>query len=185
MEAEGILTTLAEVAIAIAGFSGVVVALQNRTVVWSEMDKLRFSMLLQVSFGGVLFSFVPIVLYLMHPSEPFVWRWSSGLWLVYIACTAAYRVPQLPRVSAPGSATSKAALWFVFSIFCTMVLLQVANVVWLRVSWPHVITVILGMLLAFVLFVRLLRAVIGTPAQQADEADGSSPDKADTGLGGT
>ena len=117
MEAEGILTTLAEVAIAIAGFSGIVVALQNRTVDWSETDKLRFSALLQVSFGCVIFSFVPIVLYLMHPSEPFVWRWSSSLWLVYIACTAAYRVPQLPRVSAPGSDTSKAALGFLFGIF--------------------------------------------------------------------
>ncbi len=171
MEAEGILTTLAEVAIAIAGFSGIVVALQNRTVDWSETDKLRFSALLQVSFESVFFSFVPIVLYLMHPSEPFVWRWSSGLWLVYIACIVAYRVPQLLRVSAPGSDTSKAAVGFLFSHFCTSVLLQVANVVWLRVSWPHVVTVILGMLLAFALFVRLLRAVIGTAAQQADEAD--------------
>jgi hypothetical protein len=169
MEAEGILTTLAEVAIAIAGFSGIVVALQNRTVVWSEMDELRFSMLLQVSFGGVLFSFVPIVLYLMHPSEPFVWRWSSGLWLVYIACTTAYRVPQSRIVvSAPGS---NAAVRFMFIVFCTSALLQVANVVWLRVSWPHVVTVMLSLLLAFVLFVRLLRAFIGTAAQQADEAD--------------
>ena len=165
MEAEGILTTLAEVAIAIAGFSGIVVALQNRTVDWSETDKLRFSALLQVSFESVFFSFVPIVLYLMHPSEPFVWRWSSGLWLVYIACTVAYRVPQIRRVSAPGSDTSKLAMRFVLSSFCTSVLLQVANVVWLRVSWPHVITVILGMLLAFVFFARLLRAVIGTTAR--------------------
>jgi hypothetical protein len=171
MEAEAILTTLAEVAIAIAGFSGIVVALQNRTVVWSEMDKVRFSMLLQVSFGCVFFSFVPIVLYLMHPSEPFVWRWSSGLWLVYIACVAAYRVPQLRRVSAPGSDTSNAALGFLIIVICTSVLLQVANVVWLRVSWPHVVTVMLSLLLAFVLFVRLLRAFIGTAAQQADEAD--------------
>jgi hypothetical protein len=143
--------------------------LQNRTVNWSETDKLRFSSLLQVSFGSVFFSFVPIVLHLMHPSEPFVWRWSSALWLVYIACTVVYRVPQLPRVSAPGSDTSKAALGFLFIIFCTSVLLQVANVVWLRVSWPHVVTVILGMFLAFVFFVRLLRAVIGTDVQQDDE----------------
>jgi hypothetical protein len=169
MEAEGILTTLAEVAIAIAGFSGIVVALQNRTVDWSEADKLRFSVLLQLSFESVFFSFVPIVLYLMHPSEPFVWRWSSGLWLVYIACVVAYRVPRLPLVSAPGSDTSKAAVGFLISSFCTSVLLQVANVVWLRVSWPHVLTIILGMILAFVFFMRLLRAVIGTATQQADE----------------
>ena len=36
---------------------------------------------------------------------------------------------------------------------------------------PENVTVILGMFLAFVLFVRLLRAVIGSAAQQADEAD--------------
>ena len=145
-------------------------ALQNRTVDWSKTDKLRFSLLLQVSFGWVFFSFVPIVLYLMHPFEPFVWRCSSGLWLVYIVCSIGYRVSQFPRVSAPGYDTSKGALAFLLSTLCTSVLLQVANVVWLRVSWPHIVTVIVGMLLAFVLFVRLLRTVIGTAAQQADEA---------------
>ncbi len=38
MEAEGILIALAEVAIAIAGFSGIVVALQYRAAVWSDID---------------------------------------------------------------------------------------------------------------------------------------------------
>ncbi len=171
MEAEGILTTLAEVAIAIAGFSGIVVALQNRALVWSETDKMRFSMLLQVSFEGVAFSLIPIVLYLMHLSEPLVWRWSSGLWLVCIAGMLAYRARQVLRVAAPGADTSNAVWGFIFVIFCASVLLQVANVAWLLASWPHVVTVILGMLVAFVFFVRLLRAVIGTAAQQADEVD--------------
>jgi hypothetical protein len=56
-------------------------------------------------------------------------------------------------------------------MFCTSILLQVANVVWLRVSWPHVVAVLLGKVLAFAFFVRLIRVVIGTAAQQVDESD--------------
>jgi multidrug transporter EmrE-like cation transporter len=44
------------------------------------------------------------------------------------------------------------------------VLLQTMNLVWLREPWPHVLTVLLGLLLASVLFIRLLRGVIGRPA---------------------
>ena len=167
MEAEGILIALAEVAIAIAGFSGIVVALQYRAAVWSDIDKIRFSGLLQESFASVSFSFVPIVLHLMHPHEPFVWRWTSGLWLVYIVCTVFYRIRQLPRFAAPD--TSKVALGFAFSVLGISALLQIANVGWLTASWPHVVTVMLTLLLAFVLFVRLLRAIVGPPAQRPSE----------------
>jgi hypothetical protein len=141
MEAEGILTALAEVAIAIAGFSGIVVALKRRGEPWSESDKTRFSVLLQISLSCVFWSFTPIVLYLVNTSAVSVWGWSTGIWLMFV----------LGGIVMIG-------------VLVISVAAQVANVGWLRTSWPHVLAILLSLLLSSILFVRLLRRVIGPAA---------------------
>jgi FtsH-binding integral membrane protein len=60
MPNESILIGLAEVAIAFAGFSGVVAALSGKTN-WSEADRFRFTNLLIVSIAAAIFSFLPII----------------------------------------------------------------------------------------------------------------------------
>jgi len=160
MESEGILTTLAEVGIAIAGFSGIVVALQHRSGDWSETDKVRFSMLLQVSLAGVFSSLIPMLLHLISPTKTFVWGWSSGLWLAYILASLVYRVPRIQRAaSGDPEPRSKFMVAYMLSTVALSVLLQIANLAWLRAPWPHVLTVLLSLLLASLLFVRLLRRV--------------------------
>jgi hypothetical protein len=68
------LTITASVAIAIAGFSGVVVALTGRTTEsFGEVERLNLRILLQVSSVALLFSMVPLVLH--NVFESFVaWR---------------------------------------------------------------------------------------------------------------
>ncbi len=169
MEAEGILTTLAEIAVAIAGFSGIVVALQGRQGAWSETDRGRFSLLVQLSLSSVFWSLIPIVFHLIDSSESFVWRWSSGLWLVSTSCVVLIRLRSLPRPSESELDRSyRAALAFMFSILTISVVLQIANAGWLRVSWPYIMSLMLGLLNASFLFVRLLRGIFG-PAAPVDE----------------
>ena len=165
MESEGILTALAEVGIAIAGFSGIVVALQHRSGGWPEIDKFRFNLLLQVSLVGVFSSLIPILLHLVNPAKTFVWAWSSGLWLAYILPTVVYRVTRnLPAVTAASGPVSKFMGAYFITSLTLQVLLQTTNLVWLREPWPHVLTVLLSLLLASLLFIRLLRGVIGRSA---------------------
>jgi len=58
------LAVIASVAIAIAGFSGVVVALTGRTTdTFGEVEKLNFRILLQVSAFALLFALVPLILH--------------------------------------------------------------------------------------------------------------------------
>ena len=60
MEVEATLAVLAEIAIAIAGFSGIVAALSRRTESeWTALDRIRLGMLLQISLVGALFSLLP------------------------------------------------------------------------------------------------------------------------------
>ncbi len=165
MESEGILTALAEVGIAIAGFSGIVVALQHRSGGWPEIDKFRFNMLLQVSLVGVFSSLIPILLHLVNPAKTFVWAWSSGLWLAYILVTVVYRVPRnITAVTAAPEPWSRFMGAYMFTSLTLQVLLQTTNLVWLRDSWPHVLTILLGLFLASLFFIRLLHGVIGRSA---------------------
>ena len=165
MESEGILTALAEVGIAIAGFSGIVVALQHRSGGWPEIDKFRFNLLLQVSLVGVFSSLIPILLHLVNPAKTFVWAWSSGLWLAYALPMAVYRVTRkLPAVTAAPEPISKFMGAYIITSLTLQILLQTTNLVWLREPWPHVLTVLLALFLASLLFIRLLRSVIGQPA---------------------
>ena len=165
MESEGILTALAEVGIAIAGFSGIVVALQHRSGGWPEIDKFRFNLLLQVSLVGVFSSLIPILLHLVNPGRTFVWAWSSGLWLAYALPMAVYRVPRALRTyTANPEPWSKFMGAYIFTSLTLQVLLQTTNLVWLREPWPHVLTVLLSLLLASLLFIRLLHGVIGRSA---------------------
>jgi hypothetical protein len=165
MEAEGILTALAEVAIAIAGFSGIVVALKRRGEAWSESDKTRFSVLLQISLSCVFWSFTPIVLYLVNTSAVSVWGWSTGIWLMFVLGGIAYRLPRIRRAtSLDAEPPARVVMALMIGVLVISVAAQVANVGWLRTSWPHVLAILLSLLLSSILFVRLLRRVIGPAA---------------------
>ena len=55
--------TIAEVAVAVAGFSAIVVALNGRPVrQWDELDRHNPRMLIQVAFFTLVFSILPSVL---------------------------------------------------------------------------------------------------------------------------
>jgi hypothetical protein len=81
-----LLQTIAEIAIALAGFSGVVAFLGQRARgEWRSVDLFRFNQLLGSSFAALMFSFSPILLFRMGVSEPTAWRWSSGFIAAYLA----------------------------------------------------------------------------------------------------
>jgi hypothetical protein len=162
MEAEGILTTLAEVAIAIAGFSGIVVALDRSEGPWSELDRVRLSMLLQVSISCVFWSLLPIFLNVAEVVPASIWFWSSAMWLVYIFVVLGYRLRrQLPNLGQLDEDTSvRPVLAFILFTVTVSIILQIANVGWLMAPWPYVLAVLEGILVSCLFFVRLLSRVV-------------------------
>ena len=75
------LRTIAEVATAFAGFSGVVVVLGRRAQrEWSYEETMTITGLLAFSLGVVFFSFAPL---LVQAAGVPVWRISNGLFGVY------------------------------------------------------------------------------------------------------
>ncbi|HEX5492868.1 MAG TPA: hypothetical protein VFX07_16525 [Candidatus Udaeobacter sp.] len=83
MEAGEALGIAAQIAVALAGFAGVVVVFRREAVhEWSGVDKLRLRLLLANSILPLALSMLGLVLVTIEPMPPGVWRWCSGILLL-------------------------------------------------------------------------------------------------------
>jgi len=160
MAPEDILTTTAEIGIALAGFSGIVAVLGRRSEgAWSGADRVRLAMLLETSFAAVLWSFAPLVLLSAEVAPERVWLLTSGGYVGYMLLQFPRRTRQMTSVDRvdPDAPVGPWYLAFVISGAVAHTLLQLVNVAWLRAPWPHIVAVLWALTLGFVNFVRLLR----------------------------
>ena len=72
------LTSVAEFAIGLAGFSGIVVALGKRPGRWAPADRIRLLNVLLLAFGAGFMAYFPMVLAHAGLSGSLLWRSSSG-----------------------------------------------------------------------------------------------------------
>jgi len=80
MEENETLRTLAEVAVALTGFTGIVAVLGHRAGgEWTPLELLRLRMLLETSLAVLFLSLLPIVFQEVSQSEETLWRISNGL----------------------------------------------------------------------------------------------------------
>jgi hypothetical protein len=94
MQASEELLTIAELAIALAGFSGVVVAFGHQGEL-NAIDRWRFFCLLSLSVGAAVMAFLPSVLHLQGISGASLWRVSS---MIFLVVSIPYYVVVLPRL---------------------------------------------------------------------------------------
>jgi hypothetical protein len=101
LQYESVLTSVIEVGIATAGFSGIIAVLGRRSQgEWRTADLVRMSILLQASFAAILLSFLPMVLDGAGLSEPTVWRIASACFIAYAAIFGVRRLRQIRRAVA-------------------------------------------------------------------------------------
>jgi hypothetical protein len=80
MENLGTLHTVAQIAIALIGFSGIVIVFGERSAAkWTAEEAMRLYALLAPSFTALLCSFVPILLATEVTSTEVVWRLSNAV----------------------------------------------------------------------------------------------------------
>jgi len=84
------LRTIAEVAIALAGFTGVVIVLGQRSAgTWSAAERSTIRVLLESSVGAVFFALFPAIVVSSFSAPITAWRVSAGLLTVYHAAAIA------------------------------------------------------------------------------------------------
>jgi hypothetical protein len=153
---EAVLSGAIEVAIAIAGFSGIVAVFGRDTGDWSNADRLLLRMLLTASASASIFSFLPFVLLEAGIDQTLCWKSASGALIAWTFGVAIYRYRQLKKVgvSAPEMWSSRS----ISLLGVVTILLQILNVAAYGEAWMYLIGVLFQLAVAFGTFVRLLLA---------------------------
>jgi hypothetical protein len=148
-----VLSSVIEVGIAIAGFTGIVTALVRQRGLRSE-QKYYLSMVLVSSIASVGLAFLPRVLSASRLSESTAWAISSALFVVYFFVVGTYRRRQARRFGQD-------VLWgprllkVVFLGVWGAMMLQIANAALIRDAWPYLWMLVLYLMWSFSLFVAL------------------------------
>jgi hypothetical protein len=87
---ESALIVVAEVAIALAGFSSIVIALRRGMDQVTSFAFIRLWRLLETSLATVLFALIPFALHYLGVGESELWRVASGGLCSYVLCAQVY-----------------------------------------------------------------------------------------------
>ena len=177
MEPSEALSTASQLAMALAGFAGVVVAFRSGALhEWMPIDKLRLRLLLGNSVVPLLTCLVAMLLLSVRPAPPWIWRACSGL-------SVAFAVPfglstikgmRATRAGELGMAGTSRLLFFGLGIVAVAaMLLQVYNLVVLNVFWAFFATITVQLVAGIIQFARLillpLRQTSDRPTSKADD----------------
>jgi len=139
MEPGEALTTAAQIAVALAGFAGVVVAFRSRSLhEWSPKDKFRLWLLLGNALVPLFACLFGMLLLTIEPTPLSIWRWCSGFSLLL---TFPFGFSTRRRLSELGSTWIKEMgayryVFYMISILGAAVgLLQIYNALVSGVFW--------------------------------------------------
>lgn len=154
LPAEVILTSAIPVGIAVAGFTGIIVAVCRDGQI-SARERISVSILLLASIATVMLAFVPMIFLNAGVSGPSTWMISSILFVIYFFSIVSYRIHQFRKsgVSMP------APLSLGIAFLSILALLQVANAIFIRDSWPYLILIVGYVIYSFVVFAYLLQSL--------------------------
>lgn len=151
MVEEDLLFTLAEIAVAMAGFSAVVVVFRRRDQVgWAPADADRFNGMVLHSMASAFFCVLPSLLRVFTEDPALVWSFGSAAIGVQILahCIVVYRLP-----STGGSALGSLIAGLAVGFLCG---LNVLGIGFDREFRPYLVGVLWHVLQAGVLFVMLV-----------------------------
>ena len=148
------LGSIIEVAITLAGFSGIVAAMGRRGAgQWSSADQLLLRILLMSSGVAILFAFLPFILIDMLESS-LMWRLLSGVLVLWLIALAIIRM----RQAAALGIRRVYGLHYLYFVCLTLVLISLLafNAIWLGSPSLYLLGVLWQVTIAFVTFVTML-----------------------------
>lgn len=160
MEPGEALGTAAQIAVAIAGFAGVVVVFGSRAAhEWSPVDKFRLRLLLTFSMLPLALSMAGLLLATTPLAPPAVWQWCSAiavLFLLAAALAASRAFVQFSSIELEAAGASRAMFNLTASLGIATTLLQVCNFVLLHVFWPFFAAIVMAIFASSLQFMRLI-----------------------------
>ncbi len=154
-----LLIGIAEIAVALAGFTGVVVAFGSRGQgAWHPGDKLRLGFLLESSLTAAGFSLLALlVLYSTH-SESTTWGVLSALWAIFMTGSLWSAHKRIAQSSDSHGDIDNVSNRITGVCFGVLVIVQIINAAFLRELYPFLAAVMFNLVGSAMQFSRLIRS---------------------------
>ena len=161
MEPSEALGIAAQIAVALAGFAGVVVVFRRESVhEWSPIDKFRLRLLLMNSVLPLALCMLGLLFLTIKPLPGDIWKWSSGFALAIFVLFAVTSVTTFRRLHLRQLQSYGRATHFVFYLFgilgTAVTLLQLYNAAILGAFWPFFTGIVFQLTAAMFQFMRII-----------------------------
>jgi hypothetical protein len=160
MEPGEALGIAAQIAVALAGFAGVVVVFRREAVhEWSDIDKLRLRFLLANSMLPLSLSMLGLVLVTIEPAPAGIWRWCSSIFLVTTVSFVMATGKTFRRLNLRHAQRQRnnRFVFYLFGGFGTVaMLLQLYNIALLAAFWPFFAGIACQLVAAMAQFARMI-----------------------------
>ena len=158
MEPNEALGIAAQVAVALAGFAGVVVVFRPQSLhQWAAVDRFRLRLLLHNSICPLASALFAMLLLTIKPTPLWVWRECSlfGLLFQMPGAIVAFR-SSTKLGSKEFKATSKTLFYALGLLGTASLVLQVINIVKLNLFWPFFLSIFMHLIAAMLQFARMV-----------------------------
>ena len=154
-----LLVGVAEIATALAGFTGVVVAFGSRSEgTWHPGDRLRLVFLLEASLTAGGFSLLGLLVLHTTGDAPLTWLICSALWALFMCGSLWFSHTRIEDNRISHGDVDRVANRLTASLFILLILLQVANAVLWQAFAPFLAAITLNLAGAAMQFARLIRS---------------------------
>ena len=86
IEYTDLLNTLAQIALGVLGFTGVVVALRQRTSEWTQLEKISFQALVTTTSTALVGAILPQVIAILVEDQLMVWKYANlGIGILHLS----------------------------------------------------------------------------------------------------
>ena len=162
MEPGEVLSTAAQIAVALAGFAGVVVVFRRESVHdWSPINKFRLRQLLTNSILPLAFCMIGLLLLTIRPVPADIWCWCSGAAFVIllpfgIGTVKVFRRFDLQELHRAGA--SRSVFYLTAAVGIAAMLSQLYNAALLNAFWPFFTAIGVQLIAAMFQFARMVLA---------------------------
>jgi hypothetical protein len=158
MEPNEALGIAAQVAVALAGFAGVVVVFRPQSLhQWSAVDRFRLRLLLHNSICPLAYALFGMFLLTIKPMPLWIWRECSLFGLLFQMPGAIIAFKSSRKLSPDHFKGPSRMLFYSLGLLGTASLvLQVINVIKLNLFWPFFLSIFMHLIAAMLQFVRMV-----------------------------
>ena len=141
MEGEGLLLTLAQIGVVVAGFAGVAASVHQR---WTASDRVHFQILVVASLAIMFFALLPPILFYVTHDAPLSVGLASAGYGLYLAQVMTRRVRAFRRARTP----LRMYLWTLVVMPTVVLVLMLLNVALWRAAGVHAVGLLPGLYVA-------------------------------------